>query len=61
MQKEITDFIELVSKMRHVQKEYFRLRSPYLLKESKQLEKQVDMKLEKLKPLLPEEKTLFEE
>lgn len=39
------DFRDLVAKMRHAQKEYFRTRSPTSLEESKRLERAVDKAL----------------
>ena len=39
---ELKEFVELVKKMREMQKEYFRTRSLNVLNQSKALERQVD-------------------
>ena len=39
---ELKEFVELVKKMREMQKEYFRTRSMNVLNQSKALERQVD-------------------
>lgn len=44
----LTEFRDLVEKMRHAQKEYFRTTSPAALSQAKSLEKQVDRELAKL-------------
>jgi hypothetical protein len=44
-----TNFTAQVEKMRHLQREYFRTRSPYLLREAKKQERIVDKELEKMK------------
>lgn len=45
---DIESFIELVGRMRENQKAYFKTRSPYYMEQSKKLEKQVDIELERL-------------
>lgn len=44
----LTEFRDLVEKMRHAQKEYFRTKSQAVLSQSKSLEKQVDKMLAEL-------------
>ena len=44
----MSDFEQLVSDMRRVQKEYFRSRTPVSLNEARRLERAVDRMLEKL-------------
>lgn len=46
------DFFHLVARMRDRQKEYFRTRSGSVLKESKQLEKQVDEEIKRVKDII---------
>lgn len=46
------DFFDLVARMRDKQKEYFRTRSGSVLKESKQLEKQVDEEIKRVKDII---------
>lgn len=46
------DFFDLVARMRDKQKEYFRTRSGFVLKESKQLEKQVDEEIKRVKDII---------
>lgn len=48
------DFFDLVSRMRDKQKEYFRTRSGSVLKESKQLEKQVDEEIRRVNGIIRE-------
>lgn len=50
------DFFDLVSRMRDKQKEYFRSRSASVLKESKQLEKQVDEEIKRVSEIMRERK-----
>lgn len=45
----MTDFEELVARMRHAQKEYFRTHSETALEEAKRLERTVDAALLKTK------------
>ena len=44
----LTEFADIVSKMRSLQKDYFRTKDANVLKESKKAEKEVDTILEKL-------------
>ena len=44
----IPQFLDLVERMRAVQKEYFKTRDKNVLQESKRLEKEVDEALEKM-------------
>lgn len=46
------DFFDLVSKMRNVQKDYFKTRSSESLRKSKELEKQVDEEIERVNKIL---------
>ena len=46
------DFFHLVAQMRDRQKEYFRTRSGSVLKESKQLEKQVDEEIKRVNEII---------
>lgn len=48
------DFFDLVARMRDKQKEYFRTRSGSVLKESKQLEKQVDEEIRRVNGIIRE-------
>ena len=48
------DFFDLVARMRDKQKEYFRTRSGFVLKESKQLEKQVDEEIRRVNGIIRE-------
>lgn len=48
MEKKLWEFLELVQEMRKKQKEFFRTRDANVLNESKELEKQVDGKIESL-------------
>ena len=48
------DFFDLVARMRDKQKEYFRTRSGSVLKESKQLEKQVDEETRRVNGIIRE-------
>lgn len=48
------DFFDLVARMRDKQKEYFRTRSGSVLKESKQLEKQVDEEIRRVNEIIRE-------
>ena len=48
------DFFDLVARMRNKQKEYFRTRSGSVLKESKQLEKQVDEEIRRVNGIIRE-------
>lgn len=48
------DFFDLVARMRDKQKEYFRTRSGSVLKESKQLEKQVDEEIKRVNGIIRE-------
>lgn len=50
------DFFDLVTRMRDKQKEYFRSRSASVLKESKQLEKQVDEEIKRVSEIMRERK-----
>lgn len=50
------DFFDLVARMRDKQKEYFRSRSASVLKESKQLEKQVDEEIKRVSEIMRERK-----
>lgn len=50
------DFFDLVTRMRDKQKEYFRTRSASVLKESKQLEKQVDEEIKRVSEIMRERK-----
>ena len=45
-------FFDTVSRLRDKQKEYFRTRSSSALRESKQLEKQIDNEIERVKQVL---------
>jgi len=46
------EFYDLVVKMRKAQKEYFRTRLSSFLKESKELERQVDNEIERVEELI---------
>lgn len=50
------DFFDLVTRMRDKQKEYFRTRSASVLKESKELEKQVDEEIKRVSEIMRERK-----
>lgn len=50
------DFFNLVARMRDKQKEYLRTRSASVLKESKQLEKQVDEEIKRVSEIMRERK-----
>lgn len=50
------DFFDLVTRMRDKQKEYFRTRSASVLKESKQLEKQVDEEIKRVSEIMRDRK-----
>lgn len=50
------DFFNLVARMRDKQKEYFRSRSASVLKESKELEKQVDEEIKRVSEIIRERK-----
>lgn len=43
------EFFDLVDNMRSTQKEYFRTKSPYVLEESKRLERLVDNEIKRAK------------
>lgn len=55
------DFFNLVAKMRHMQKEYFKTRDIAVLQNSKSLEKRVDEEIERVRLILKQrqEPTLF--
>ena len=55
------DFFNLVAKMRHMQKEYFKTRDIAVLQKSKSLEKRVDEEIERVRLILKQrqEPTLF--
>lgn len=49
------EFFSLVSSMRKKQKEYFRTRSTIVLRESKELEKQVDAEITRVNNILTQQ------
>lgn len=50
-------FFDTVSRLRDKQKEYFRTRSSSALRESKQLEKQIDNEIERVKQVLLDQRS----
>jgi hypothetical protein len=50
-------FFDTVSRLRDKQKEYFRTRSSSALRESKQLEKQIDDEIERVRQVLLDQRS----
>lgn len=53
------NFIDLVERMRIAQKEYFRIRDSFRLREAKELEKAVDTAIQELKSTGEKQAVLF--
>lgn len=54
------EFFDKVAEMRRLQKEYFRTRSPYLLRESKKMEGEIDAEIKRVRNIVQDGPGLFE-
>lgn len=54
------EFFDKVAEMRRLQKEYFRTRSPYLLRESKKMEGKIDAEIKRVRDIMQGGPGLFE-
>ena len=53
-------FFKKTEKMRKLQKQYFQTRSPYLLKEYKKIEKEIDDEIKRVNDIITKGKGLFD-